>query len=193
MNEVVTRYFRRRLDEGKSLPDLVVIDGGKGQLSAAHGALESLNLGMLPLISLAKREEEIFLVGRPESLRLPRRSPALRILQQARDEAHRFAITFQRKRRSMRTVTSELLRIPGIGERKRRQLLEAFGSLEGVRAASPEAIAALPGFSLKSAAKIQAALLGPESVSTPSAASPESSEAPGHLTTISTNSNQDES
>jgi excinuclease ABC subunit C len=162
MNEVVTRYFRRRLDEGKSIPDLVVIDGGKGQLNAAHAALEALGLGGLPLISLAKREEEIFTVGRSESLRLTRRSPALRILQQARDEAHRFAITFQRKRRTIRTVTSELLRIPGVGERKRRQLLEAFGSLEGVRTASPEAIAALPGFSLKSAAKIQAALLGPE-------------------------------
>ena len=169
MNEVVTRYFRRRLDEGKAIPDLVVIDGGKGQLNAAHAALEALGLGALTLISLAKREEEIFMVGRSESLRLTRRSPALRILQQARDEAHRFAITFQRKRRAMRTVTSELLRIPGVGERKRRQLLEAFGSLEGVRTASPEAIAALPGFSLKSAAKIQAALLGPE---TPAAAEP---------------------
>src|SRR5205085_2825730 len=162
MNEVVTRYFRRRLDEGKTMPDLVVIDGGKGQLSSAHAALEVLGLGTLPLISLAKREEEIFMVGRSESLRLPRRSPALRILQQARDEAHRFAITFQRKRRTIRTVTSALLQIPGVGERKRRQLLEAFGSLEGVRTAPPEAIAALPGFSLKSAAKIQAALLGPE-------------------------------
>ena len=162
MHEVVTRYFRRRLDEGKALPDLVVIDGGKGQLNAAHAALEALGLGGLSLISLAKREEEIFMVGRSESLRLTRRSPALRILQQARDEAHRFAITFQRKRRAMRTVTSELLRIPGVGERKRRQLLEAFGSLEGVRTAAPEAIAALPGFSLKSAAKIQAALLGSE-------------------------------
>jgi len=169
MHEVVTRYFRRRLDEGKAIPDLVVIDGGKGQLNAAHGALEALGLGTLALISLAKREEEIFMVGRSESLRLARRSPALRILQQARDEAHRFAITFQRKRRAMRTVTSELLRIPGVGERKRRQLLEAFGSLEGVRTASPEAIAALPGFSLKSAAKIQAALLGPEA---PAAAEP---------------------
>ena len=162
MHEVVTRYFRRRLDEGKALPDLVVIDGGKGQLNAAHAALQALGLGGLSLISLAKREEEIFMVGRSESLRLTRRSPALRILQQARDEAHRFAITFQRKRRAMRTVTSELLRIPGVGERKRRQLLEAFGSLEGVRTAAPEAIAALPGFSLKSAAKIQAALLGSE-------------------------------
>jgi excinuclease ABC subunit C len=158
MNEVVTRYFKRRLDEGKSLPDLVVIDGGKGQLNAAHAALEQLGIAAIPIISLAKREEEIFMVGRAESLRLPRRSPALRVLQQARDEAHRFAITFQRKRRTTRTITSELLRIPGIGERKRRQLLEAFGSLEGVRTAAPEAIAALPGFSLKSAAKIQSAL-----------------------------------
>ena len=162
MQEVVTRYFRRRLDEDRSLPDLVVIDGGKGQLNAAHAALESLGLGAMPLISLAKREEEIFVVGRPESLRLPRRSPALRVLQQARDEAHRFAVTFQRKRRAMRTVTSELLRIPGIGEAKRRQLLEAFGSLEGVRSASPEAIAALPGFSLKSAARVLA-ILNPSS------------------------------
>src|SRR3712207_7049469 len=85
---------------------------------------------------------------------MPRRSPALRLLQQARDEAHRFAVTFQRKRRSARTITSELLRIPGIGEKKRRQLLEAFGSLQGVRDASPEAIAALPGFSLSAARKL---------------------------------------
>jgi excinuclease ABC subunit C len=189
MNEVVTRYFRRRLDEGKSLPDLVVIDGGKGQLNAAHAALEALGLGGLPLISLAKREEEIFMVGRSESLRLTRRSPALRILQQARDEAHRFAITFQRKRRTIRTVTSELLRIPGVGERKRRQLLEAFGSLEGVRTASPEAIAALPGFSLKSAAKIQAALLGPE-VPVAADVSP-TADAPTHDLTMAPSHNDD--
>ena len=186
MHEVVTRYFRRRLDEGKTLPDLVVIDGGKGQLNAAHAALEALGLGTLALISLAKREEEIFVVGRSESLRLARRSPALRILQQARDEAHRFAITFQRKRRAMRTVTSELLRIPGVGERKRRQLLEAFGSLEGVRTASPEAIAALPGFSLKSAAKIQAALLGPEAPAA-AEASGEPDAAPDGLTMAPSN------
>ncbi len=154
MNEVVTRYFTRRREEDRPLPDLVVIDGGKGQLNAAFAALDALGLGAMPLISLAKREEEIFVLGRAESLRLPRRSPALRMLQQARDEAHRFAITFQRKRRAMRTVTSELLRIPGVGERKRRQLLEAFGSLQGVRDAPLEAIAALPGFSEKSAQKI---------------------------------------
>ena len=158
MNEVVTRFFTRRVEEEKSLPDLVVIDGGKGQLNAAHAALDALGLGAMPIISLAKREEEIFVLGRSESLRLPRRSPALRVLQQARDEAHRFAITFQRKRRAMRTVTSELLRIPGVGESKRRQLLAAFGSLQGVRDAPPEAIAALPGFGQKTAERIVAAL-----------------------------------
>jgi len=154
MNEVVTRYFTRRLEEKKSLPDLTVIDGGKGQLNAAHAALSRIGLAEMPLISLAKREEEIFVLGQSESLRLSRRSPALRMLQQARDEAHRFAITFQRKRRSMRTVTSELLRIPGVGDSKRRQLLAAFGSLQGVREASLEAIAALPGFGEKTAERI---------------------------------------
>jgi excinuclease ABC subunit C len=154
MNEVVSRYFARRRDEERPLPDLVLIDGGKGQLNAAHAALDAIGLGAMPIISLAKREEEIFVLGRPESLRLPRRSPALRVLQQARDEAHRFAITFQRKRRAMRTMTSELLRIPGVGEAKRRQLLEAFGSLQGVRDAAPEAIAALPGFGQKTAERV---------------------------------------
>ncbi len=167
MHEVVTRYFTRRTNDEKPLPDLVVIDGGKGQLNAAHDALETLGLGAMPIISLAKREEEIFLFGRSESLRLPRRSPALRVLQQARDEAHRFAITFQRQRRSVRTITSELLRIPGIGEAKRRQLLEAFGSLQGVRDAPPEAIAALPGFGAKTAEKIVRALGEPQERAVP--------------------------
>ena len=154
MNEVVTRYFSRRITEEKPVPDLVVIDGGKGQLNAAHAALDALGLRAMPIISLAKREEEIFLLGKSDPLKLSRRSPALRVLQQARDEAHRFAITFQRKRRAARTVTSELLRIPGVGESKRRQLLAAFGSLQGVREASPEAIAALPGFGQKTAERI---------------------------------------
>jgi excinuclease ABC subunit C len=158
MNEVVARYFRRRLEDEKPLPDLVLIDGGKGQLNAAAESLRSLGLESLPIISLAKREEEIFVLGRSESLRLPRRSPALRMLQQARDEAHRFAITFQRKRRAVRTITSELLRIPGVGENKRRQLLTAFGSLQGIRAATPEQIAELPGFSVKAAQRILDAL-----------------------------------
>jgi excinuclease ABC subunit C len=158
MREVVARYFRRRIDESKPLPDLVVIDGGRGQLNAAHDALKDVGLAELPLISLAKREEQVYVWGRSEPLRISRRSPALRLIQQARDEAHRFALTFQRKRRSARTITSELLRIPGIGEKKRRQLLEVFGSLQGVRNASPDGIAALPGFSLASARKLLASL-----------------------------------
>ena len=181
MNEVVGRYFQRRLDEHRPLPDLVLIDGGKGQLNAAADSLRILGLDSLPIISLAKREEEIFVLGRSESLRLPRRSPALRMLQQARDEAHRFAITFQRKRRAVRTITSELLRIPGVGENKRRQLLTAFGSLQGIRTATPEQIAELPGFSVKSAQRILDALRAsdalapaPTEVSAPSSTDSES-------------------
>jgi excinuclease ABC subunit C len=154
IEEVVRRYFERRLNDQKPLPDLIVIDGGKGQLSAAHGALMQLGLADRPLISLAKRDEEVFIWGREEPLRLSRRSPGLRLLQQARDEAHRFAVTYNRKRRSMRTVTSELLKVPGIGPVKRRQLLKEFGSVQGVRDASEEAIAKLPGFNAERARKL---------------------------------------
>jgi excinuclease ABC subunit C len=154
IQEVVRRYFERRVNDEKPLPDLIVIDGGKGQLSAAHAALAELRLADRPLISLAKRDEEVFIWGREEPLRLSRRSPGLRLLQQARDEAHRFAVTYNRKRRSMRTVTSELLKVPGIGPVKRRQLLKEFGSVQGVRAASEEAIAKLPGFNAERARKL---------------------------------------
>jgi excinuclease ABC subunit C len=154
MREVVGRYFRRRVDEQKSIPDLVVIDGGKGQLGAAGAALSELHLESIQLVSLAKREEEIYVQGRAEPIRLPRRSPGLRMLQQARDEAHRFAVTYNRKRRSMRTVTSELMQVPGIGPSKRRLLLQTFGSVQGVRDASVEQIAALPGFSASSAQRL---------------------------------------
>lgn len=154
MNEVVLRYFGRRREEGKPMPDLVVVDGGKGQLGAAREALVELGLESLPLISLAKRDEEIFIPGRSESLRLSRRSPALRLLQQARNEAHRFAVTFQRVRRTKRTVTSALLEAPGVGAVKRRQLLRTFGSVQGVREATAEQIAELPGFSTESARRL---------------------------------------
>jgi excinuclease ABC subunit C len=142
------------MNDEKPLPDLVVIDGGKGQLSAAQMALAELGITDRPLISLAKREEEIFVWGRSDPLKLSRRSPGLRLLQQARDEAHRFAVTYNRKRRSMRTVTSELLKIPGIGPVKRRQLLQHFGSIQGVREAGEEAIARLPGFNAERARKL---------------------------------------
>jgi excinuclease ABC subunit C len=158
MREVVSRYFQRRVGDEKPLPDLVVIDGGKGQLSAAYEALESLNLADRPLISLAKREEEVFVWGREAPVQLSRRSPSLRLLQQIRDEAHRFAVTYNRKRRAMRTITSELLRIRGIGPVKRRRLLQEFGSIQGVRDAGPEAIARVPGFTEASARELLASL-----------------------------------
>jgi excinuclease ABC subunit C len=146
MHEVVTRYFQRRLDEQKPLPDLAVIDGGKGQLSAAREALEALDLAQQPVVSLAKREEEIFIPGQAAPIRLPRRSPALKLLQRIRDEAHRFAIGYNRKLRTKRTIRSELSEIPGVGPARQRALLERFGSLRAVAGASVEQIAALPGF-----------------------------------------------
>lgn len=154
VHEVVTRFVRRRLDEGKPLPDLMVIDGGRGQLNAARTALEEAGLADLPLASLAKREEDVFLPGRRDRLRLPRRSPSLRLLQRARDEAHRFAVEFNRSRRAKRTFASELLNVPGVGPAKRRALLQEFGSLAGVRHATAEEIAALPGFSLRLAERL---------------------------------------
>jgi excinuclease ABC subunit C len=154
MREVVTRYFQRRINDEKPLPDLVVIDGGKGQLSSAHEAMTALQIGDRPLISLAKRDEEVFVWGRSEPVRMSRRSTALRMLQQLRDEAHRFAITYNRKRRTMRTVTSELLKVPGIGPVKRRRLIQEFGSVQGVRDAGEAAIAKIPGFNAERARKL---------------------------------------
>ena len=138
----------------RPLPDLILVDGGKGQLGAARRALETVGQPDLPVVSLAKRAEEVFLPKRSQSLKLPARSPSLRLLQRARDEAHRFAVTYSRKRRKERTITSELLDIRGVGEKRRRQLLQHFGSLAGIRLATPQEIAALPGFSLKIADRI---------------------------------------
>lgn len=158
LTEALSRYLGRRLEEGKGLPDLVVIDGGKGQLSAAREALEGLDLAQQAVISLAKRDEEIFLPGRSDSLRLSRRSSALRLLQRARDEAHRFAVTYNRKLRSRRTIASGLGEIPGVGPARQRVLLERFGSMRSLAAASAEEIAVLPGFGLALAHSIIAHL-----------------------------------
>ena len=154
IHEVITRYLTRRRDEALPLPDLFVIDGGKGQLNAALDAMEKVGLGPIPTVSLAKREEEVFLPGRAESLRLPRRSPSLRLLQRARDEAHRFGLAYNRQRRTTRTITSELLNIPGVGPNRRRQLLERFGSLAGVKSASVAELATVPGFSTRLAERV---------------------------------------
>ncbi|MEZ4584886.1 MAG: excinuclease ABC subunit UvrC [Gemmatimonadales bacterium] len=155
IHEVVTRYFTRRLEEEKPLPDLMVIDGGKGQLNAAVAAAQATGVaGRLTIASLAKRDEEIFLPGQAEPLRLSRRSPALKLLQRIRDEAHRFGVAYNRKRRSERTITSALLSIPGVGPTRRRQLIERFGSLAGVRSATVAEIASLPGFSATLAERV---------------------------------------
>jgi excinuclease ABC subunit C len=160
IHEVVTRYLTRRRDEDKAMPDLMIIDGGKGQLNAAWRALKELDLADLPLASLAKREEEVFLPGRSEPLVLSRRSSSLRLLQRARDEAHRFGLAYSRKRRSARTITSELLELPGIGPTKRQRLLQHFGSLAGVKSATAAEIAELQGFSNRSAQRLLDQLLG---------------------------------
>lgn len=154
IHEVVTRYLTRRRDEGEPLPDLIVIDGGKGQLNAAVAAATALGFERIPIVSLAKREEEVFLPGRADALRLSRRSPSLRLLQRARDEAHRFGLAYNRKRRAQRTITSELLDIPGVGPTRRRRLLERFGSLAGVRSATAGELAAVPGLSTALAERI---------------------------------------
>ncbi|HTH63675.1 MAG TPA: excinuclease ABC subunit UvrC [Gemmatimonadales bacterium] len=153
VNEVVTRFLRRRIDEQRPLPDLFVIDGGQGQLGAAVAAAAALGAAV-PIVSLAKREEEVYLPDRDEPLRLSRRSPSLKLLQRARDEAHRFAVSYSRQRRSRRTITSQLLTIPGVGPNRRRKLLERFGSVAGVRTATREEIASLPGFSRTLAERI---------------------------------------
>jgi excinuclease ABC subunit C len=154
MAEAVSRYFRRRLEEDKPLPDLVVIDGGKGQLNAALESLRRLELPQVAVAALAKKEEEVFLPGRPDPVILGRRNPALHLLQRIRDEAHRFAITYNRKLRTRRTITSRLEEIPGIGPSRLNALLTRFGSVKGVKAASAEEISSLPGFNRTLALRI---------------------------------------
>ncbi len=154
MREVVGRRYRRLLEEGSDLPDLVLIDGGPGQLGAAADALDELGLGELPLASLAKREEILHVRGREEPVVLAHSTPALQLMQAVRDEAHRFAVKFHRKRRASRTLASELNAIKGVGPKGRSRLLRAFGSLKGVKAASEEELAAIVGPAL--AARIAA-------------------------------------
>ena len=136
LRQAVGRRYRRRLDEVGLMPDLILIDGGRGQLNAALEALAELGVEETPVVGLAKREEEIYLPARPEPLRLERVDNALKLLQQVRDEAHRFAVDRHRRRRSRRQLSSGLEAVPGIGPRRRRQLLRRFGSVAGVREAS---------------------------------------------------------
>ena len=141
MHEVVTRRYKRVLEEQKTMPSLVLIDGGLGQLHASARALEELGLAAQPLASIAKREEILYLFGQEdEPIVLDRHSPVLLLIQQIRDEAHRFAITFHRKRRQMRDHATELRDVPGVGEIATRRLLQHFGSLHAVKQANYAAL-----------------------------------------------------
>ncbi|MBP1635717.1 MAG: uvrC 2 [Acidobacteria bacterium] len=145
MREVVRRRYARLLESGAPHPDLVLIDGGAGQLSAAYDALEELGLANLVAVGLAKRDELIVTRDRPEPIALAAHHPSLLLLQRIRDEAHRFAVTFQRRARRQRDLRSGLDEVAGIGARRRRALLETFGSVAGVRRASREALSAVVG------------------------------------------------
>jgi len=144
MREVIGRRYRRVVEEKRQMPSLILVDGGLGQLHAAAEALEELGLTTQPLASIAKREEIIYLYGQEnEPVVLDRRSPVLHLVQKIRDESHRFAVSYHRKRREMRDRDSELLAIPGVGPRTRQRLLEHFGSVRGVRQATPDALTAV--------------------------------------------------
>ena len=159
MKEVVTRHFSRLLNEKRPLPGLMVVDGGKGQLSSAIDALIAIKCPPLPVIGLAERNEEIFLPGRSEPLVLDRHDAALRMLQALRDEAHRFAITYHRSLREKRIDTSLLDEITGIGAIRKRQLLKAFGSLRNLAKADAAEIAVrVPGIGSATAKRILEAL-----------------------------------
>ena len=144
MREIIQRRYARLQADKKDFPSLILIDGGLGQLHAAYAALEELGITLQPLASIAKREEIIYVHGQEDDpIVLDRRSPVLHLVQRIRDESHRFAVTYHRKRRQMRDRDSELLAIPGVGLRTRQRLLEHFGSLRGIRNAAPDALTAV--------------------------------------------------
>jgi excinuclease ABC subunit C len=154
MDEVLTRRFRRYLDEreegarvGKRFaypPNLLLVDGGRGQLAVAVRVLEELGLEDIAVAALAKRFEEVYRPGRDDPLRIPRDSPALYLLQQVRDEAHRFAITYHRRLRERKATRSVLDDVPGLGPTRRSRLLKEFGSVKRLRAVTEDELVALP-------------------------------------------------
>jgi excinuclease ABC subunit C len=141
MREIIQRRYKRLQEEKKPMPSLILIDGGLGQLHAAYAALEELGITLQPLASIAKKEEIIYVYGQEdEPVVLDRRSPVLHLVQRIRDESHRFAVTYHRKRRQIRDRETELLAIPGVGPRTRTRLIEHFGSIRGIREAGPDAL-----------------------------------------------------
>jgi len=145
LEEVIGRRYRRRVEENRPLPDLIMVDGGKGQLAAAEKALGDLGISSVPLVSIAKREEILFSPDHKEGIRLARTSPALKLVQAIRDEAHRFAITFHRGRREKRSFASELDGIPGLGPKKKAALLASYATLDSIRKAPPGELEKLLG------------------------------------------------
>lgn len=145
MKEVVYRRYARLREKGSALPDLIVIDGGKGQLNAACQSLNELGLEEMDIIGLAKKQEEIFRPGQDKPILLPRHSQALHLLQRVRDETHRFAITYHRKVRAKRSISSQLDQLPGIGTARRKLILDHFGSFAQMKQASLEDLKAVPG------------------------------------------------
>jgi excinuclease ABC subunit C len=144
MREVIQRRYKRLQEDKKPFPSLILIDGGLGQLHAAYAALQEIGVTLQPLASIAKREEIIYVYGQEhEPVVLDRRSPVLHLMQKIRDESHRFAVTYHRKRRQMRDRDSELLSIPGVGPRTRQRLIEHFGSVRGIKQAAPDALTAV--------------------------------------------------
>ncbi len=156
--EVLGRRLGHLADAGDETPDLILIDGGLGQVQRAAAVLREAGRGEIPLIGLAKREEEVYRPGAPEPLRLPRNSPALQLLQRVRDEAHRFAVTYHRRLRSREMVRDPLVEIAGLGPRKRQALLERFGSVGAIGGAAPEELQEVPGIGPALAARIRDAL-----------------------------------
>jgi excinuclease ABC subunit C len=165
MQEAVRRRFLKGLEERQTVqseqgkfarfPDLLLVDGGKGQLSAVGEVLQELGLDHIRRIGLAKQEEEIFFPDQSESLRLPRRSEALKLLQRVRDEAHRFAITYHKSLRDKQTVASSLDMITGIGPKKKQALLKHFGSVKRIREASIEELVKVEGINPQLAENIK--------------------------------------
>ncbi len=162
MREVVRRYFTRRIEEKQALPDLLLVDGGKGQLSSAITVLNELGLEKQATAGLAKRLEEVFLPGASEAQNIPKTSSSIHLLQRIRDEAHRFAITYQRKLRTKRSISSAISGIKGVGDMRTRTLLQHFGSVKALRNASVEEIAQINGIGPKLACIIHKGLTSQE-------------------------------
>jgi excinuclease ABC subunit C len=158
IREVVARRYARQLNEKAKLPDLILIDGGKGQVSSAVTMLQALEAPEIPIVGLAKKQEQLYLPERSEPLILPDSSEVLRLLQSVRDEAHRFATTFHKRVRATELNTSVLESVRGIGAKRSKALLSLFGSLEAIRRQQPEAIAKAASLSLQQARELLAYL-----------------------------------